>query len=88
MTEEQTATSTGSDVSTFLKNTINQIKSGVGEAGGYISGLLEFELEITERKETEGSVGFKQFIKIGGKKEGESVQRVKFRVDPPDYKKQ
>jgi len=66
--EESPARTTGSDVATFVKDTISQIKSGVTEAGGFISGVLEFELEVTERKTGEGSVGFKQFIKIGGKR--------------------
>lgn len=73
---------TGSEVQTFIENTLNQIKTGVEKSGFVIKESVDFDLEVTERKSGEGSVGFKQLIKIGGKKEGENVQRVKFSVKP------
>ena len=43
---------------------------------------VKFELEVTEKKESGASGGFKQFIRIGRKKEGESVQRISFSAKP------
>jgi hypothetical protein len=73
---------TGSEVQTFIENTLNQIKEGVKKSGFIIKEGVDFDLEVTERKSGEGSIGFKQLIKIGGKKEGENVQRVKFSAKP------
>lgn len=73
---------TGSEVQTFIEHTLNQIKEGVKKSGFKIKESVDFDLEVTERKEGEGSIGFKQLIKIGGKKEGENTQRVRFSVKP------
>ena len=79
---EQPIDTTGSEVQTFIENTLNQIKEGVKKSGFVIKEGVDFDLEVTERKTGEGSIGFKQLIKIGGKKEGENVQRVKFSAKP------
>ena len=76
---------TGSEVSIFVERTLKQIKEGVTRAGGDITEPVQFDLEVTERKEVEGAGGlgvWKSFIKVGGKKENESVQRIKFSALP------
>ncbi|MBU0959274.1 MAG: hypothetical protein KKB31_05005 [Nanoarchaeota archaeon] len=73
---------TGSEVQTFIENTLNQVKKGTENSGFKIAETVDFDLEVTERKEKGVGVGFKQFIKIGGKKEGETSQRVRFSVKP------
>ena len=73
---------TGSEVQTFIEHTLNQINEGVKKSGFTIKESVDFDLEVTERKEAGGSVGFKQFIKIGGKKEEENTQRVRFSAKP------
>lgn len=82
MTTDNLPQTTGSEIQTFIENTLNQIKGGVEKSGFVIKECVNFDLEVTERKTGEGSIGFKQLIKIGGKKEGENVQRVKFSVKP------
>ena len=73
---------TGSEVQTFIESTLKQIKEGVKKSDFIIKESVDFDLEVTERKEKEGSIGFKQLIKIGGKKEGENTQRVRFSAKP------
>jgi len=73
---------TGSEVQTFIENTLNQISEGVKKSGFVIKEGVDFDLEVTERITREGSIGFKQLIKIGGNKAGENVQRVKFSAKP------
>jgi hypothetical protein len=82
MTIDNLPQTTGSEVQTFIENTLNQISEGVKKSGFVIKEGVDFDLEVTERKSGEGSIGFKQLIKIGGKKEGENVQRVKFSARP------
>ncbi len=87
MTTDNLPQTTGSEIQTFIENTLNQIEEGVEKSGFVIKESVDFDLEVTERKTGEGSIGFKQLIKIGGKKEGENVQRVKFSVKPEkDFK--
>jgi hypothetical protein len=76
---------TGSEIQTFVENTINEIYNGVKKCKFMITEPIRFELEVTERKEGEGSLGFKQFIRIGGKKEGESSQKISFSVKPDPF---
>ncbi|MFA5154510.1 MAG: trypco2 family protein [Clostridia bacterium] len=76
---------TGSEVSVFVERTLKQIKEGVTNAGADITEPVQFELEVTEKQEVEGGAGvsvWKSFIKIGGKKENESVQKIKFSALP------
>lgn len=69
---------TGSEVSVFVERTLKQIKEGVKKAGSDITEPVQFDLEITEKKEVGAEGGWKSFIKIGGKKENESVQKIRF----------
>jgi len=71
---------TGSEVSVFVENTLTQIKDSIKKVGGDLTEPIQFDLAITEKKEVGVSGGWKQFIVIGGKKESENVQRVKFSV--------
>ena len=73
---------TGSEIQTFVENTLKEVRASVKNSKFKFVDPVRFELEVTEKKETEGSGGFKQFIRIGGKKEGESVQRISFSVRP------
>lgn len=73
---------TGSEIQTFVENTLKEIYKGVKNSKFMIEEPVKFELEVTEKKEIEGSGGFKQFIRIGGKKEGESTQRISFSARP------
>jgi len=73
---------TGSEIQAFVENTLKEIKTGTKNAGFLIDGSVNFNLEVTEKKEVEGGGGFKQFIRIGGKKEDESIQKVNFSVKP------
>lgn len=75
-------TNTGSEVQIFIENTLNQIKKATENSGFVIKDAVEFDLEVTEKKEVGGSGGFKQVIQIIRKKEGESSQRVKFSAKP------
>jgi len=79
---EQPIDTTGSEVQTFIENTLNQIKEGVKKSGFRLKEGVDFELDVTEKKESGVSGGFKQFIQIGKKKEGESTQKVKFSAKP------
>ncbi len=79
---EENSSNIGSEVQTFIESTLNQIKNGTKNSGFKISETVDFDLEVTERKEKEAGAGFKQFVKIGGKKEDENSQRVKFSVKP------
>jgi len=73
---------TGSEVQIFVENTLKEIYQGVKNSKFMIDESVKFELEVTERKETGASGGFKQFIRIGGKKEGESTQKISFSAKP------
>ena len=73
---------TGSEIQTFVENTLKEVYAGVKNSKFILDEPVKFELEVTERKEIGGSGGFKQFIRIGGKKEGESVQRISFSAKP------
>ena len=73
---------TGSEIQVFIENTLKEIKAGTKNAGFLIEGTVNFNLEVIEKKEVGGSGGFKQFIRIGGKKEDESIQKVNFSVKP------
>ena len=75
---------TGSEVQMFVENTLKEIYTGVENSKSKIVDPVKFELEVTEKQETEGSGGFKQFIRIGKKKEGESTQKISFSAKP-DY---
>ena len=73
---------TGSEVQTFVEKTLKEIYQGVKNSNFMIDESVKFELEVTEKKETGASGGFKQFIRIGGKKEGESTQKITFSAKP------
>ncbi len=73
---------TGSEIQTFVENSLKEIYQGVKNCNFMIEESVKFELEVTEKKETGASGGFKQFIRIGGKKEGESSQKISFSAKP------
>ncbi len=73
---------TGSEIQVFVENTLKEIYKGVKNSKFMIDEPVKFELEVTEKKEIGGSGGFKQLIRIGGKKEGESVQKISFSAKP------
>jgi len=73
---------TGSEVQAFIENTLKEIYQGVKNSEFMIDDSIKFELEVTERKEKEGSGGFKQFVRIGKKKEEESIQKISFSAKP------
>lgn len=76
---------TGSEVQTFIENTLKEIYQGVKNSKFMIDEPVKFELEVTEKQEKEGSGGFKQFVRIGKKKEEESVQRISFSAKPDKF---
>ncbi len=73
---------TGSEVQIFVENTLKEIYQGVKNSDFMIDESVKFELEVTEKKETGVSGGFKQFVRIGKKKEGESIQKISFSAKP------
>ena len=82
---EPSTDTTGSEIQTFVQNTLNEIYKGIKNSKFKMIDPVKFELEVTEKKETGISGGFKQFIRIGGKKEGESIQRISFSARPDPW---
>lgn len=81
-TTNDTPTNTGSEIQTFVEKTLKEIYQGVKNSNFMIDESIKFELEVTEKKESGATGGFKQFIRIGGKKEGESTQKISFSAKP------
>jgi len=73
---------TGSEIQKFVENALKEIYTGVKNSKFMIEEPVKFELEVTEKKETGATGGFKQFVRIGRKHEGESTQKISFSAKP------
>jgi len=69
---------TGSQVTDFIKNSLEQIKGGITD-GFNLNKDIEFELSVTEKIGGGGEIRTPVII-IGGKIEKEAVQKIKFSV--------
>ena len=72
----------------YIKSTLAAIKQGVHADGSFrIHGLINFDLAVTNVKETKG--GFKIYVVgAGAKYKSENVSRIRFEVKPYSKQKQ
>ena len=69
---------TGSEIQTFIENTLKEIKTGINNAGYVIDGAVNFNLEVTEKKEVEGVEDLNNSLKLEEKKKMNLFRRLIF----------